>query len=128
MRFITNLSPGRITGELQRGRVTRIHLHPQPNLLNWNLQLPRCDCMCTPTITLLLHASAHNCTFLRTGARMCTFEGVRCGGFEALASRGYLWANITNTGELRAVTFAYNWRMASAAGMFIYHQGSPHAH
>lgn len=29
---------------------------------------------------------------------MCTFDAVRCGGFQALAARGYLWANVTNTG------------------------------
>lgn len=37
-----------------------------------------------------------------TAARMCTFDAVRCGGFEALSARGYLWANVTNAGTVSA--------------------------
>jgi hypothetical protein len=33
---------------------------------------------------------------------MCTFDTLRCGGFEALAARGYLWSNVTNTGTVAA--------------------------
>lgn len=34
--------------------------------------------------------------------RMCTFAEVKCGGFEASASRGYLHAWLANTGTLSA--------------------------
>ena len=33
---------------------------------------------------------------------MCTFANATCGGFEAGASRGFLSANVTNTGALAA--------------------------
>ena len=33
---------------------------------------------------------------------MCAFAQSRCGGFEAVASHGYLHANVTNTGKLAA--------------------------
>ena len=34
--------------------------------------------------------------------RLCTLDDVRCGGFEAGASRGFVWANLTNTGSIAA--------------------------
>ncbi|KAL6753619.1 hypothetical protein V8C86DRAFT_3019426 [Haematococcus lacustris] len=37
-----------------------------------------------------------------TGTLMCTFNSVQCGGFEAGASRGYLWVNLTSLGSLAA--------------------------
>lgn len=37
-----------------------------------------------------------------TAARMCAYGAARCGGFEALSARGYLWANVTNTGSVAA--------------------------
>jgi hypothetical protein len=33
---------------------------------------------------------------------MCQFSGAVCGGFEATSARGYLHANVTNTGTLPA--------------------------
>jgi hypothetical protein len=33
---------------------------------------------------------------------MCTFAKQKCGGFEAGASRGFLRANVSNTGSLAA--------------------------
>jgi hypothetical protein len=35
-------------------------------------------------------------------AEICQFSGMRCGGFEAGSSRGYLIVNLTNTGYLNA--------------------------
>nr|6DBS_A Chain A, Hapless 2 [Chlamydomonas reinhardtii]6DBS_B Chain B, Hapless 2 [Chlamydomonas reinhardtii]6DBS_C Chain C, Hapless 2 [Chlamydomonas reinhardtii] len=35
-----------------------------------------------------------------TGAAVCRFAGTSCGGFEAVAARGYIYVNITNTGRL----------------------------
>nr|BAO57178.1 generative cell specific-1 [Gonium pectorale]BAO57179.1 generative cell specific-1 [Gonium pectorale] len=37
-----------------------------------------------------------------SGARVCRFGDTSCGGFEAGASRGYVRANLTNTGRLAA--------------------------
>lgn len=36
------------------------------------------------------------------GVKLCTFAEGACGGFEAGASRGYIWANVTNTGTINA--------------------------
>lgn len=35
-------------------------------------------------------------------AQMCKFANTSCGGFEAVASRGYLWVTVMNTGYAAA--------------------------
>lgn len=34
--------------------------------------------------------------------QLCTFEKSTCGGFQAGASQGFLWVNLTNTGSLNS--------------------------
>ncbi|KAG2447311.1 hypothetical protein HYH02_007641 [Chlamydomonas schloesseri] len=34
------------------------------------------------------------------GAAVCRFAGTSCGGFEAVAARGYIYVNVSNTGRL----------------------------
>lgn len=46
-------------------------------------------------VTNVAGGAIHNTT-------LCTFSEVKCGGFEAGASRGYLWANVSNTGTIAA--------------------------
>ena len=35
-------------------------------------------------------------------AQLCKFANTSCGGFEAMASRGYLWVTVMNTGYAAA--------------------------
>jgi hypothetical protein len=48
---------------------------------------------------------------------MCTFDSLRCGGFEALKARGYLWASVTNTGAFgrKRKTATRSWRPRESA-------------
>ncbi|KAJ9505456.1 hypothetical protein QJQ45_026136, partial [Haematococcus lacustris] len=57
-----------------------------------------------------------------TGTLMCTFNSVQCGGFEAGASRGYLWVNLTSLGSL-AATFTLVHRLISPVGNKYQHRG-----
>ncbi len=95
-----------------------------PPLIPWALHSHCCQCtrsagsMCITCIMFAALKHVHHVHFVCSAdgvrlvtnrspgeissVQLCTFQNERCGGFEAGASRGYLWANLTNTGSITA--------------------------
>lgn len=55
-------------------------------------------------------------------AQLCKFANTSCGGFEAVASRGYLWVTVMNTGYA-AAQYTITVRGAGGCGSGVVGQG-----
>ena len=121
VRLVTNRSPGKVRhSDGVIGLQYCIALEATPLLLvDAVVRHGECGCAClgicsgrrlTPPVplisllprTALTHVLLLLLTLLPqiTGAAVCRFAGTSCGGFEAVAARGYIYVNITNTGRL----------------------------